>query len=148
VADGAGLRPFRVAGARRPALPGGVAALPGSASASASAGVAAAHEHFPAGGLGASLGQAMRAAAEGAGLASAQRARTPGSDAVRAFVGGPFPNVARAPQSTDPPDPAPDSAPAGGPGVAAGEGEAVEGDAGGEGPAGAGERFESGDGPS
>jgi hypothetical protein len=128
--------------------------LPGSASvaagspASASAGVDAAHEHFPAGGLGASLGQAMRAAAEGAGLASAQRARTPGSDAVRAFVGGPFPNVARAPQSTDPPDPAPDSPAGAGPGVAAGEGEAGEGEASGEGPAAADERSEPGEGPS
>jgi AIR synthase-related protein len=47
-------------------------------------------------------GQAFRSAAEGATFAGAQSARSPGSDAVRGFVGGPFPNVAPAAQVSRP----------------------------------------------
>ena len=43
-------------------------------------------------------GLSFRSAAEGARMAGAQVARSGGSEAVRGFVGGPFPNVVRAAQ--------------------------------------------------
>jgi putative N-acetyltransferase (TIGR04045 family) len=50
-------------------------------------------------------GWAFRSAAEGATFAGAQSARSPGSEAVRGFVGGPFPSVAPAAQVARPPRP-------------------------------------------
>jgi AIR synthase related protein, C-terminal domain len=49
--------------------------------------------------------RAFGSAAEGATFAGAQSARSPGSEAVRDFVGGPFPNVAPVAQGARPPRP-------------------------------------------